>query len=458
VGFIEERARRVPILREVDVMVVGGGPAGVCAAVGSARSGARTLLVERTGCLGGMWTSGLVLTLGGFNSWLRPYDRIVAGIAGEWLARASKLGGAQNDNGWVQNSDPEIIALVADELIAEAGVECLFHCYGASPLIEGNQVSGAFVECVSGRKTIMAKRIVDCTGDGAIAYRAGANVMKGESLQPMTMAFRLANVHTDPQLNHLEPWLIPIGPEPVELTDEILSKWTYGRRDVVIDRGQMLRDYAESRIPEYGGPWFGGMEKDTVWVNAVRVHGDGSDVLGLSDSTIRGRREAHALANYFRTRFADFANAKLIQTAPMIGVRETIRVMGECVFTGDDIRQARRFEDSIALGGWPIDVHPGPGQTGGHRMFVPKPYEIPYRCLVPKGIDGLLIAGRCISADREALGSTRVGATCAALGHAAGVAAALSIGDNTNARDVDISSLKRELVRQGATVDIESIN
>ena len=168
---------------------------------------------------------------------------------------------------------------------------------------------------------------------------------------------------------------------------------------------------------------------------------------------MRGRRDVDSIFRYYRDEFPGFENAHLAQTGPQIGVRETLRIMGEKTLLGQDIRAGGRVDDAVAVGCWPIDVHPPEGEVGVHGMYVPLPYGIPYGCLVPRGIQGLLVSGRCISADREALGSARVGATCAALGQAAGLAAALSAANAIAPRDLETETLRGALRSQGAVVD-----
>src|SRR5262249_3912555 len=162
---------------------------------------------------------------------------------------------------------------------------------------------------------------------------------------------------------------------------------------------------------------FGGLDKDVVWVNSVRIVGDATNARDLTRAEVQGRRDAFTLFDYFRRHVEGFADGRLLQTSPQIGIRESRRLTGVYTLTGDDSRAAVRFEDSIALGCWPIDVHPAEGEVGSHKMFVPDPYGIPYRAIVPATTDGLLAAGRCISVDREGLGSVRVGGTCTATGH-----------------------------------------
>lgn len=443
----------VPIIAEVDVLVVGGGPAGVCAAVGAARAGARTFLVERHGFLGGMWTAGMVLTLAGFNSWLRPYARCVDGVAGEWIRRAAAQGGCQDHTGFVLNSDPETMKRVADELVEEAGVQLLLHCWAAEPVLENGSVGGLYTETADGCGVIRARVTVDCTGDGHVMARAGAEWIKGQSLQPMTMSFRMGPVACAGKTDISAPVSPPIGPEPGLLSEPTLSQYASVRQDVDVDAAHMRAEREAGRLPRFGGPWFGGLDNDVIWVNATRVIGDASDARDLTRAEVQGRRDTKVIADYFVSRVPGFAQARLLHTSTQIGVRESRRLVGEYVLTADDIRGSKDFDDGIALGCWPIDVHPADEKVGHHAMYVPLPYRIPYRSLLPRKIGGLLVAGRCFSADREALGSARVGATCAAMGHGAGVAAAISAGRGCPPSDCPVDILQKTLRDQGALLE-----
>ena len=339
---LDEPARTVEVIAELDVLVVGGGPAGVCAAVAAARAGARTMIVERHGFVGGMWTAGMVLTLAGYNCWLRPYPRCVFGIPGEWLARGAALGGAEDSESWVLNSDPETLKLVGDQLLEEAGVLCLYHTWAADPIVADGRISGALVENVDGRRAILSSVTVDATGNGDVAERAGASWKKGPKLQPMTMAFSVTGARPDPTIDHAAPVRIPIGPEPTFLQDPLASQYASRRRDVQYDVAKMRRAQQSGRLPVYGGPWFGGLEKDTVWVNTTRLYGDASNAADLTRAEMRGRRDVDSIFRYYRDEFPGFENAHLAQTGPQIGVRETLRIMGEKTLLGQDIRAGGR--------------------------------------------------------------------------------------------------------------------
>ena len=452
-AVISEPDREIEVIDDVDVLVVGGGPAGVCAAVAAARAGARTFLVERHGFFGGMWTAGMVITLAGYNAWLRPYARCVDGVAGEWLRRAAAKDGAEDNDGWVLNSDPEVMKRVADALLEEAGVQCLFHTWGAMPIMKGRQVDGIFVENVDGRRAILARVTVDCTGNGDVMVRAGARWQKSDALQPMTMPFRIGNVEPDENVDHAATALIPVGPEPGLLKEPLLSQYASRRPDVVCDRDAMRAARERGELPTYGGPWFGGMEKRVAWVNTTRIFGDASVASEWTRAEIQGRKDVFRIMTYFKKHLPGFEEARLLQTSTQIGVRETRRLLGQYTLCGDDIRNATSFENGIAIGCWPIDIHPSDGEAGVHAMYIPLPYHIPYECLLPQEVNNLLVAGRCISADREALGSSRVGATCAAIGQAAGAAAAIAAQSKINPGDVDVHRLRELLIDQQAIVD-----
>lgn len=448
-----EPAKSVPVIADVDVLVIGGGPSGVTAAVSAARLGMKTALVERQGFLGGMWTAGLVLTMAGFNCWLDPYYRCVDGVTGDWLKRATALGFAEDNGGWVLNCEPEGMKLVADGLLEDAGVTTFFHTWACDPIVENRSVTGVFIENVDGRSAIRARRTIDCTGNGDIIYRSGASWVKGDTLQPLTLAFDLGNVHPDPSISHEEPRLIPIGPDPVELSGDLLRNNASRRLDVPVDYERVQRDREAGILPTFGGPWFGGIWKDVVWMNTVRVVADGSSATELSAAEIQGRKDAFALTEYFRNTIKGFESARIQRMGTQIGVRETRRLVGEYTLTGADVRGEAEFPDAIGLGCWSIDIHPSSARAN-HSMYVPLPYQIPYRSLVPSDMDNLLAAGRCISVDREALASVRVGATCGVTGHAAGVAAALSVRHGESLRSIDTNELQAVLKEQGALVDL----
>jgi hypothetical protein len=206
-------------------------------------------------------------------------------------------------------------------------------------------------------------------------------------------------------------------------------------------------------LPPFGGPWFGGLYKDTVWVNSTRIIGDASNARDLTQAEKEGRKNCFQLLHYFQKNIPGFEESRIVHTSPHIGVRETRRLVGEYTLTGDDIRSSHAFKDGIGLGCWSIDIHPT-DEVALHTMYVPRPFPIPYRALLPKNVDGLLAAGRCISVDREALASIRVGAQCGVTGQAAGVAAALAVRDGKQPRQLDPNTIQSELRDQRAILEV----
>lgn len=453
-NFYTEPAKQLPVIDEVDVLIVGGGPSGVPAAVGAAREGAKTMIIENLGSFGGMWTNGLVITLAGFNSWLKPYDRVVKGVTEEWIVEAEKLNGAENNRSWVLSSDPEVMKLVADRLLVQAGVKCLLHTWVADVVMEGNTLKGVMVENVDGRSVILAKCVVDCTGNGDVFARANEAHHISNELQPMTLPFFLADFQKNCDLDYEDELVVPMGPEPGYLDEYLLKTYTSRRRDVDIDRSLLQKESKEGRLPTFGGPWFGGLRTNYPWVNTTRIYGSAINADDLTNAEIQGRDNVHNIVNFYRDNCKGFEKAWVMKTASTMGIRETRRLDGVLTITGQDIHNSTQFEDSIALGVWPIDVHPPKGHVGMHKMFVPLPYHIPYRTLLPKTVDNLIVAGRCISADREAMGSIRVGATCGAIGHAAGIAAAQSSLTGIVPRNLDVPVLQQKIKNQNGLIAI----
>lgn len=443
-----EPSKQIPVIAEVDVLVVGGGPSGVCAAIGAAKAGVKTMLVESQGAFGGMWTNGLVITLGGFNSWLKPYRRCVDGVMGEWLRTAAEKGGAEDNRSWVLSSDPEIMKLTADELLSKYNVSVLLHSWMVDTIMDGTKLCGVIVENVDGRGAIFAKNVVDCTGNGDVMARSGAEFRISEALQPMTMPFFLAEVTPKGKYPFDEELVIPMGPEPGYLGKEMMP-YTTRRRDMAVDNDMLNKAYENGELPFFGGPWFGGLRTNYPWVNTTRVYGSAVNAKELTEAEMQGRHDAHQIVDFYRKNCDGFENCWIMSSASTMGIRETRRLTGEYTLCREDIVDHHVFDDSIAMGVWPIDVHPQKGENGAHDMYVPLPYQIPYRSLIPVKVDNLIVAGRCISSDREAMGTLRVGATCGAIGHAAGIAAALSARNDCAPRNLDVNALHSELTNQG---------
>ncbi len=441
-NIVHEPARDIPVVDEADVLVIGGGPAGMIAAIAAARNGARTIVVERYGFLGGMAPNGLVGPILAIYHWYGA-GRIVGGIPWEMLKRMEALGGAiLGKDGPHVSFDPEVLKYVADQMTLEAGAEMRLHSTATAVSCDGDRMNGVILESKSGRQAVVAKVIVDATGDADIAAWGGNAFEKGHpetgAMQPMTLYFRLANVNTELMEN-------PNNPETfytmVE-TRELLQK--------AVDAGE---------LPLFGGPW--APKSSTVrdgeaGVNMVRVWGDATDVLDLTRVEVTARDHVQRFVKFLKAHVPGFKNCYLYDTAPQIGVRETRRICGDYQLTVDDIAQSRQFGDGIALGGHIVDIHSLDGTTEQYGVRV-EPYQIPYRSLLPTGMVNAIVTGRPISATHEAHASLRVMGTCMALGEAAGTAAALAARGSGLVRAVETSALVTQLKRQGAIVDTDGI-
>lgn len=433
--YIQEPARDVPVAEEVDVLVLGGGPAGMHAAIAAARQGAKTVLVERYGFMGGSATNGLVGPILG----LYHYGTgrvILGGTPREMLERMAALGGALLDEpGFYVPFDPEVLKHVADQMAIEAGVRLYLHTFACGVIMDGPRIAAVVTESKSGRQAIVAKVVVDCTGDGDIAAQAGAPYEVGRpqdgALQPMTLCYRLGNVDLTKM-------------EDIHNRDQ-----GYVVTNV---RKVMEEAAATGSLPAFGGPWI--MKGSTVrdgeaFVNMVRLWGDATDVEVLTKSEARGREDIQRFVRFLRENIDGLQDAYVIDSGPQVGVRETRRFIGGYVLSEDDIASARNFNDAVAMGGHIIDIH-SPSGTAEQRRDVIPAYQIPYRCLLPKGVDNLLVAGRPISATHEAHASLRVMGTCMGIGQGAGIGAALAAQGNGNPQQVEIKALRRILQAMGA--------
>ncbi|MDF2926900.1 MAG: FAD-dependent oxidoreductase [Paenibacillaceae bacterium] len=404
-----------PVNGEYDVIVAGGGPAGIGAAVSAARNGMRTLLVERYGFLGGMWTAGLVNPMFDTNRKGGIVKELVEGL------KARNAWG-----GWSGICfNFEEMKLVLDRMTTGAGVELLLHTQICGAITDAGSVKGIIVQNKSGRQAYLAKVIIDCTGDGDVAAMSGASFSIGREkdglTQPMTLMFRIGNIDFMQQRS-------------TDLYNLIVK---------AVERHQL--DYA---IP-YTRPYilmFPGQRSAVVQLTHVR------SALALNDkdmteAEIAGRRQIMEAYELFRSYIPELAGVTLEQIAPQIGVRETRRIHGQYTLTLEDLLEGRRYADGIAICAFGIDIHQPDSE--GQEVYDPKAYHIPYRSLVPLGVNGLLVAGRCISGTYEAHASYRVTGNCTAMGEAAGTAAAIAVESGCEPGDIAVEKLKERLERQG---------
>jgi ribulose 1,5-bisphosphate synthetase/thiazole synthase len=456
---------------EVDVLVCGGGTAGAVAAVASARTGARTLLVEQYGSVGGMAATGM--------SFLGVSDasgrRALGGIGAELLARLAASGAAFEDRpdkqvGSVTVADPAALRQTLLEMLLDAGVRFLLHTFCVDALAEGRRVRGILAANKGGLEAVLARVVVDATGDADVAARAGARFVTGRAdglAQPVTRIFRVCDVDVAEMLAYL-------AAHPGEM--DAPERWDgsgYTAEDlaaqsVVMDAFPALvgeaRRAGELSVPRDRIGIETGPVPGVVTINATRVHGvDGTDPDALSRAEVETQRQMFEILRFLRRRVPGFRRARLLDAAYQVGVRESRHIAGDYVLTLDDVLAGRDFPDAVARGAYPVDLHdlrPGAevlgARVGGGGVTLRRiehAYGIPLRCLLPAGVDGLLVAGRAVSATHEAAGSVRGQAVCLATGHAAGTAAALSAAAGVMPRGLDAAAVRAALHSQGAVLD-----
>jgi hypothetical protein len=454
-------ARQGLLAGETDVVVVGGGPAGLGAAIAAADAGARVVLVERYGFFGGNATAALVMPLMSFftdkgtrkestSTSLLPSDHgpgeaVVHGVLRRLLERLVAAGGAVAPSlatGFVVPFDPEWLKLIALELLDEAGVEFLFHSF-ASGVLPGNE--GVVLETKAGPLVMRAKVIIDCTGDGDVAAAAGAPYEVGRFdglVQPMTLMFRVAEFRR-------AAFNAYVRENPKEWRG-VHGLWALVRR---------ATEAGELDLPREDMLFFATPHESEVSVNSTRVTRVlGVDVWDLSYAEWCSRRQMRQIAAFLRRYVPGFEDSYVVQSGVQVGVRETRRILGEYQLNVEDVLGARKFDDAIARGAYPVDIH-NPKGTGTLLKRLPpgEAYDIPLRCLLPKNTERLIVAGRCISGTHEAHSSYRVMAIVMATGQAAGVCAALATRKGTTPRRVNVREIQRELLRQGASLRPELV-
>lgn len=421
---IVEKEREIPVVYDVDVVVVGGGPAGVGASVATARDGAETLLIERYGYLGGMATGGLVI-------WL-PKNQLSSGIPREIVDRLVPLEAVVDVVDWALTIDPEIMKNVLLDMLEEEGVKMLLESFAVDAIVKGETVEGVILESKSGRQAVRADVVIDATGDGDIAVRAGApykKVGEGELMLPMSLIFIMNNVDEgrvfsytsrDSRLTRL-----------LERTKGEENPFQYEENEL-----SLFEKASERERPYFR--YLIDIDRTTrrgqVAIDSVKVYDvDGTDALDLTEAYIKGRKRIRRVAEFLRRHVPGLDSAYLSYIAPQMGVRETRRVVGEYVLTEKDLYEGRKFDDVVIR----CDV----ADVG--------PCEIPYRCLVPKKTDNLLIAGRSISCTHEAQILAREIPLCMLMGQAAGTAASLAIKNKTTPRQLAVEILQDSLRNQG---------
>lgn len=430
------QAGEYPLAWEGDVVVVGGGSAGSTAAVAASRAGASTLLVEESAFLGGIGAA----VLDTFYGFYAPggSDRVVGGIGWEVCSELTKRDSAfERPNTYGAGTgvtyNPDTLKVVWDELTDAAGAQVLLHAKVSRVVMDGEAVKGVLVETVAGPLLVLGKVVVDTTGDADVTWRAGGALERPApelKVQPLTQTFRLAQVdHT------------------VTPTKEL---------------HRLMREHSESGeydLPRVEGSAHRTTEPGVVHTNMTRVNDiDPTDPWQLSRAEQDGRRQVLEYTRFMVDKVPGYQDAYLAGSAPRIGVRESRRLVGAYVLTKQDVLEAKDFDDAIARCGAPIEDHAAGHQTiwqyvgSGDERPTGRTYGIPYRCLVPVEVDGLLVAGRCLSATHDAHASVRSIGQCMAMGQAAGTAAAQAALDGVQPRDVDVARLRVDLTDAGALV------
>mgnify|MGYP006285610383 FL=1 len=406
----QEPSRDLPVVRDVDVLVVGGGPAGLAAAIASAREGARTVLIERFGYLGGTATASLMACINGFRNQVEPdATQTVRGIAEEIVLRLHDLNGL-GESPYPQKPyptlpgqlaysyviDTELFKYVTLQLSVRAGVDLLLHTWFAESIVEDGHIQGVIVENKSGRQALMARVVIDATGDGDVAARAGA------------------------------PFWQVKGREAKRLNDTMMYRIGFGANR---PEGTLACDFGDHAV--VWGPGVGPL--------------NGINAEDLSRGEIEARLRIYDDFEAKKVEHPELGDARVLETPPMLGIRQTRFIEGLYTLTAEDAIAGRRFDDVVAISSCPI-IH----AYGYRRYLEHEGYDIPYRCLVPKGVDGLLVAGRCISSEQEPYESHRAMVPIMAIGQAAGVAGALSAIGGMTPSKLDVEVLQHHLLDQGA--------
>ena len=429
--------KQLPVVATPDVLVCGAGLAGIGAAVAAARGGARTMVVERNGFAGGFFTATIGSAFDGFVD-ERTGEPVVGGIVFEMLERMAVIQPGEgpdlryNVNGdfsfvemhpdrVIPRCDPERFKRAADQILQEAGVEILYHTQVADVVTSDGRVESVIVSNKAGLVAIQPKVVIDCTGDGDVAAWAGAETETAESLQPMSLHFRIAYLNPDFEMRK----------KCAAVLEEI---------------------HKQGKLDLYAGPYPATFSGRDVYFNATRFPGNNTNPNDWTRAEIQGRQDAWTMFEAWKEQLAEFKDAYFMTSGPVAGARESRRIVGDYVLTGDDVRGGHRHDDVVVLGAWRLDRHP-PKKAGYHEIPWTPPYDIPYRTLLPRTIQNLLVAGRCHSATSEALASSRVTATAMGMGQAAGTAAGISISEAVEPRAISITALQDRLISGGAILE-----
>lgn len=451
-SFITETARQTPVIHTTDVLVVGSGPAGLAAAIAASREGTETTLLERYGCFGGNITQ---VGVEGFAWYRHPQTVDSEGIGIEFEERAKSMGAAtpepQSDSHAI---DGEAFKYVADVLVEEAGITPMLHRTVVAPIVEDGIIKGVIVESKSGREAILAKRVIDATGDADIAYRAGAIVHKTpkERMMAASVMFSMNGVNKQKFIDNVKAdphtyadW--SGGEWSIETTgkeDDMFSPFLKKPFDKARDAGLI-----PTNLSTIAGTWGAVTEQgDLTYLNLVHLAGiDGTNADDLTRGEIEGRRQAMLAIEALKRYNPGCENAKLRNFGLTLGIRDTRKIDAHYNMTAHDVREQGRFDDSIGIfpefiDGYGILILPTTGRY----------FQLPYRAMLPKNIGHLIVSGRSTGGDRDSHAAVRNMMCCAVNGQGAGVAAAVSIESDKDFDEVDIKIVQKRLLAQGARI------
>jgi len=437
VRVVEEPSRTTPVLGAYEVVVIGGGPAGITAAAAAARAGRSTIVVEQYGYFGGAGSAGGLSTFCGLHANVHGEHRqVVHGLAAELQARIARLDGLNSPHlslgGRVlaQAYDISAYKIAIDDLLVDSGVTILLHTLAVGVVMRDERnVHAALVESKSGRAAILGQVFIDCSGDGDLAAWAGAPYEKAEQLLYPSLMFRINGVDAEAARRAVAD--LP------ELMDraEAAGRYRFPRKRPVV-RPQRNPLEWRANMTQISNP-----DGSAV---------DGTDVFQLSHGEVQGRRQVRDTFPFFREAVPGFERSYVVDIAPSLGIRETRRIIGRYQLSEDDILDCADFPDSIGVNGWPVEAHVA-GDVEirwqrGERGF----NQLPFRMIVPQALDNTFVAGRCASMTHGGQSSARVSGPCFAMGQAAGTAADLALRASTPCADVDVAELQRRLEKDGA--------